>query len=102
MHSSLVRACELSRGMLEVAERGDIQGVLELDALRSRLLHEFLDAANKLADPERTALTEIMEINHTVIGRLETMRAGTQSKMETLGRGMRALNAYSDVQRQRP
>ena len=101
-HSSIVRARELSCGMMEVAARGDIEGVLELDALRSRLLHEFLDPAKELPEPERSALREIMEINQAVIARIETMRAGTEAKMQTLGRGMRALSAYSDVQRQRP
>ena len=101
-HAAVARARELSRGMMEVADRGDMQGVLELDALRSRLLHEFLDQAHKLGDSERAALNEIMQINDTVIRRLETMRTGTERKMETLGRGMRALAAYSDVQRRDP
>jgi len=100
--AAIARARELSRGMMEVANRGDMQGVLELDALRSRLLHEFLDQARQLADPERAMLNEIMEINKAVIGKLETMRTGTEQKMQTLGRGMRALTAYSDVQRQGP
>jgi hypothetical protein len=98
-HSAVARARELTRGMMQVAERGDIQGVLELDALRSRLLHEFLDHASVLAESEREALNEISQANDAVIRKLETMRAGTQRKLETVGRGKRALAAYSSVQR---
>ena len=98
-HSAVIRARELSRGMMEVAERGDIEGVLELDALRSRLLHEFLDHAHKVAESDRDVLNEILQINQTVIGRLEKMRKGTERKLDMLSQGRRAFAAYSTVQR---
>jgi hypothetical protein len=98
-HSAVTRAYELSRGMIEVAERGDLEGIVELDALRSRLLHEFLDGAPRVSESDREVLDEILRINASVIGKLETMRAGTQSKLDTLSRGKRALAAYSAVGR---
>jgi hypothetical protein len=98
-HSAVARARELSLELIAVAERGDMEGVLQLDARRARLLHEFLDHAHALAEAERDALSEIARINESVMRKLETMRAGTERRLETVGRGKRALAAYSSVQR---
>ena len=97
-NAAIVRACELSREMIVVAERGDMQGVLEIDTRRSRFLHEFLDHAHQLSDAERERLSEISQINETVIRKLEFMRKATARSLDTVSRGKRALAAYSRVQ----
>jgi hypothetical protein len=95
---AIVRARELSHGMIEVADRGDIQGVLELDALRSQLLHGYFDNTRVLSAPDQELLADIARINDSVILKLEALRNGAAGKLDMVGRGRRALAAYSDVQ----
>lgn len=98
---AVVRARDLSRELLSVAERGDMQAVVELDARRNRLLHEFLDGAHGIGESDRQVLLEIQNMNDTLIGRIETMRAGAGREIDKLGQGQRAIDAYSTVLRAR-
>lgn len=99
--ATVMRARDLSRELLAVAQTGDMQAVVELDARRSRLLHEFLDGAQRIGESDRQVLQEIETMNHELIARIEQMRAGTGREMDKLGQGQRALGAYAAVQSQR-
>lgn len=99
--ATVMRARELSRELLAVAQTGDMQAVVELDARRSRLLHEFLDDAQRIGESDRQMLREIATMNGELIARIEQMRAGTGREMDKLGQGQRALGAYAAVQSQR-
>jgi hypothetical protein len=96
--ATVLRARDLSRDLLKVAQSGDMQAVVELDARRSRLLHEFFDGTQRIGDSDRLVLQEIEAMNDALIARIEQMRAGTGREMDKLGQGQRALGAYAAVQ----
>ena len=96
--AAVLRARDLSRELLVVAQRGDMQAVIEIDQRRGKLLHEFLDGAHRIGDAERLVLQEIETMNDALIATIEQMRAGTAREMDKLGQGQRALNAYAAVQ----
>lgn len=98
---AVIRARDLSRELLALVQRGDMPAVVELDARRSRLLHEFLDGAQRIDESDRQVLREIETMNDALIAQIEQMRAGTGREMDKVGQGKRALGAYAAVQGQR-
>ncbi len=99
--AAVMRARDLSRELLSIAERGDMPAVLELDARRSKLLHEFFDAARSIGESDRQVLREIEQLNDSLIRHIEKMRTGTGREIDKLGQGQRAIDAYSAVQGRR-
>jgi hypothetical protein len=97
----LTRALQLSQELLRVAEGGDPQAVLELDAERLRLLHSMGSQPTPVGADERSLLKEIAELNHRAIGFLEHRRRGKAREIDTAAVGRRAVAAYSTTRLQR-
>ncbi|MFO1467557.1 MAG: flagellar protein FliT [Steroidobacteraceae bacterium] len=97
-HPSVVRALELSRRLLEAARAGDMTTVIDLDAERGQLLREFLKGVPRIALPERTLLDEINTLNEAGLACIEARRREVAQNLSDVGRGRRAVHAYSAVQ----
>jgi hypothetical protein len=93
----LRRALELSRDILALAERGEIQKTVCLDAERLRLLKSARATAWAIDEEDRSLVSEIAELNNLAIGQLEHRRRVKERQMDTVATGRRALAAYSST-----
>jgi hypothetical protein len=91
----LQRVLELSRQLLEVADGGEVERVISLDAERLRLLKSIRGALTPMHEKDRAVLREIAELNDRSIGRLEHRFRAKCRDMDMLAVGRRALRAYS-------
>lgn len=97
----LARALQLSRELLDVAEGGDLQALLDLGAERLQLLQAARSGATPVDSGESALLKEIAELNDTAIGFLEHRRRIKAREIDTAAVGRRAVAAYSTTRLQR-
>lgn len=96
--AALRHALALSREILALAERGDIQKTVSLGAERLRLLKSAREASWAVDEGERSLVNEIAELNNLAIGQMEHRRRVKERQMDTVATGRRALAAYSSTQ----
>jgi len=78
---------ELSRNMLETAERGDWEGIIEL---------ETADEAEGVND----SLQTLMQLNDQLTGLVQRARSESAQQFTALKNGHSAANAYQSVSKQ--
>lgn len=100
-HPSLVHAVELSRGLLEAAQRGDLATVVDLDTRRAALLRQVLDGCTRIGPAEALLLQDIAKLNEQSLASIDEQRRATAHRLDQAKRGQRAVEAYSVVQAQR-
>ena len=93
--AGLMRALEISRQLVAVAESGEARSVADLDAERLRLLDSTRRGTGPLGASERQMVREINDLNDKAIGFLEHHRRRIEREMDTVGIGRRAIIAYS-------
>jgi len=93
--AALQRALELSLELLEVAESGEVERVISLDAERLRLIKSARHALTPLNDEDRAVLREIADLNARSLGRMEHRFRSKCRDMDMLAAGRRALRAYT-------
>jgi hypothetical protein len=94
LKQDLARALELSRELQEIAARGDVAAVADLDAERLRLLHSMRVKFTTMDAEDRLMLRKITESNDAAIGLLEHRRRRTEREMDMASVGRRAVAAY--------
>ena len=94
--AALQRALELSQELLEVADSGEVERVISLDAERLRLLKSTRHALTPLTEKDRAVLCQIAELNARSLGRMEHRLRAKCRDMDMLAAGRRALRAYGD------
>jgi CBS domain containing-hemolysin-like protein len=97
----LKRALNLSRQVLEAADRGDSQAVASLDAERLQLLKSARKSAHALDANERLMLQEVARLNDRSIGHLEHHRRIKERQLDVAVVGRRAVNAYAGTRQLR-
>jgi hypothetical protein len=95
--SALQRALEISHELLAVAEGGDFELTVSLDAERLQLLKSARAALRPMDEKNRTILREIAALNDRALGSLEHRRRAKARDMDMLAVGRRALRAYSNT-----
>ncbi len=96
---ALQSALEISRELLELADRGEVERVISLDAERLRLLKSARQALTPMTEKDRAVLRQIADLNAQSLGRMEHRFRAKCRDMDMLAAGRRALRAYSN---QRP
>jgi hypothetical protein len=91
----LQRALELSQELLEIAESGEVERVISLDAERLRLIKSVRQALTPMNDKDRAVLRQIADLNARSLGRMEHRFRAKCRDMDMLAAGRRALRAYS-------
>jgi hypothetical protein len=94
--ASLHRALEISEELLQVAERGEVERVISLDAERRRLIQSARQALMPMNDEDRAVLRQIADLNAESLGRMEHRFRAKCRDMDMLAAGRRALRAYSN------
>lgn len=94
-HAALERALELSRQVLEAADRGEADEVIRLDAERQGLLKSFRQAQSVMTEEDRAVLRQIADLNDQSLGRMEHRLRAKCRDMDMLAAGRRALRAYA-------
>jgi hypothetical protein len=92
------RALDLSQELLNAAEKGEMQRVVDLDAERGRMLREFLKDSRRIGAADRALLDDIQRLNDLGLSRIEKRRRETCEEFAQLGRGRRAVDAYAHTQ----
>jgi hypothetical protein len=95
MPRALQRALELSRELAAVAESGDVELAVRLDAERMQHLQAARRALGETDDANRAILTEIGVLNQQAIGFLQHRQRAKARDMDTVSIGRRAVRAYS-------
>jgi hypothetical protein len=98
--AALQRAAELSRELTVVADRGDVQLMVSLDAERMQLLKSFRLERKQLDAADRALLQEISQLNDRAIGLMEHHRRSKERAIDMAAVGRRAVAAYSSNYRQ--
>jgi hypothetical protein len=93
----LLQALELSRDILQAAERADLPTVGSLDVERMRLVQSFRRQTSSVAAADGALLQEIAQLNDQAIGLLEHRRRGKGRELDMAAVGRRALAAYSST-----
>ena len=96
---ALRRSLEMSEEILELAEAGQIENVIRLDAERLRLIKSVRQALTPMNEKDRAVLRQIADLNARSIGRMEHRFRAKCRDMDMLAAGRRALRAYAN---QRP
>ena len=94
--AALERALELSHQLLEVAERGEAEHVIRLDAERLGLIKSARHALTPMTEKDRTVIRQITDLNAQSLGRMEHRFRATCRDMDMLAAGRRALRAYAN------
>ena len=90
------RALELSqRAARQLADTGEAERVISLDAERLRLIKSARHALTPMTDEDRAVLREIADLNARSLGRMEHRLRAKCRDMDMLAAGRRALRAYS-------
>ena len=97
--AALERALELSHELLQLADTGEAERVIDLDAERLRLIKSARHALTPMDEKDRAVLREIADLNARSLGRMEHRFRAKCRDMDMLAAGRRALRAYSN---QRP
>ena len=98
---ALRRALELSRELKAVADQGDAQAAMRLDAERLELLKFARQGASAPDADERLMLQEIAQLNDESLGLLEHLRRSKGRQLDMVAVGRRALIAYSSTRMHR-
>jgi hypothetical protein len=93
--AALQRALELSQELLEVAESGEVERIISLDAERLRLIKSARHALTPMNDKDRAVLRQIADLNARSLGRMEHRFRAKCRDMDMLAAGRRALRAYN-------
>jgi hypothetical protein len=99
--AALQRALEISRELAAVAEGGDMELTVSLDADRLQLLKSIRPVLQPLDEENRSVLREIVALNDRALGFLEHRRRAKGRDMDMLAVGRRAVHAYSSTQMRR-
>ncbi|HMK84757.1 MAG TPA: hypothetical protein VK437_02265 [Steroidobacteraceae bacterium] len=91
--AALQRALELSQELAQIADSGNVEEVVRLDAERRRLLESARSAV--LDEKDRSVLRAIADLNALSLGRMEHRFRAKCRDMDMLAAGRRALRAYS-------
>lgn len=94
--AALERALELSRQLLEVAENGEAEQVIRLDAERLGLIKSARHALSPMTDQDRAMIRQITDLNAQSLGRMEHRFRAKCRDMDMLAAGRRALRAYAN------
>jgi len=92
---ALQRALELSRELAAVAESGDVDLAVRLDAERMQHLQAARRTLGQTDAGDRAILTEISSLNDQAIGFLQHRQRAKARAMDTVSVGRRAVRAYS-------
>jgi hypothetical protein len=93
--AALQRALELSHQLIAVADAGDVDEVLRLDAERLVLLKSARHALEPMSQEHRSVLRVIADLNARSVGRMEHRFRAKCRDMDMLAAGRRALRAYA-------
>jgi hypothetical protein len=99
--SALQRALEISHELVAVADGGDLELTVSLDAERLQLLKSARAALQPMGEKDRTLLREIAALNDRALGHLEHRRRAKGRDMDMLAVGRRAVRAYSNTRMRR-
>jgi hypothetical protein len=95
--AALERAVEISRELAAVAEVGDVQLTVSLDAERLQLLKSFRLGRKQPNAGELALLREISQLNDRAIGSMEHRLRSKGRAMDMTAVGRRAVAAYSNT-----
>jgi hypothetical protein len=95
--AALERAVEISRELAAVAEAGDVQLTVSLDAERLQLLKSFRLGRKQPNAGELALLREISQLNDRAIGSMEHRLRSKGRAMDMAAVGRRAVAAYSNT-----
>jgi hypothetical protein len=95
--AALQRALELSRELMQLADGGDIERVVSLDAERLRLLKSARQVLEPMNEKDRSVLHAIADLNAQSLGRLEHRFRAQCRDMDMLAAGRRAVRAYANA-----
>ena len=95
--AALQRAVELSRELAAVAEGGDAELAVSLDAERLLLLKSFRLGRKQPNASELALLREISQLNDRSIGSMEHRLRSKGRAMDMAAVGRRAVAAYSNT-----
>ena len=93
--AALQRALELSQELVTVAESGDVEEVIRLDAERLRLLKSARPVLQPLSPADRSMLRAIADLNARSLGRLEHRFRAKCRDLDMLAARRRAVRAYA-------
>ncbi|MGO9331761.1 MAG: hypothetical protein ACLQJ0_27150 [Steroidobacteraceae bacterium] len=93
--AALQRALELSRELATIADSGEIEVTIRLDADRLQLLKAACGMLRPADDHERGLLREIIALNAVAIGTLQHRQRAMARDLDMMSVGRRAMRAYS-------
>jgi hypothetical protein len=93
--AALQRALDLSHQLVRIAEDGDADLAVSLDAERLELLKFVRHALRPMEEHHRAVLREISALNYRSIGSMEHRFRAKCRDMDMLAVGRRALRAYT-------
>ncbi len=93
--AALQRALELSHELAAIADSGEIEAAIRLDADRLQLLKAACGALRPADDHERGLLREINTLNAEAIGTLQHRQRAMARDLDMMSVGRRAMRAYS-------
>jgi hypothetical protein len=96
LNPSLARALALSHGMLNAAEKGDVQSLASLDRERMELLKSFRNGTKQVSAADQALLAQISATNERAIGLVEHQRRSKGRDLDMAAVGRRAVAAYAD------
>jgi hypothetical protein len=99
--AALQRALEISQQLAAVADGGDVDLAVRLDAERLQLLKSLRAALHPMDERSRSILREIAALNDRTIGLLEHRRRAKGRDMDIAAVGRRAVAAYGQVRMRR-
>jgi hypothetical protein len=94
---ALDQALDLSQELAALADGGDVQELVRLDALRLGLLKSVRHALQPMTEKQRAVMREIAELNARSIGRMEHRFRAKCRDMDMLAAGRRAVRAYANT-----
>jgi hypothetical protein len=93
--AALQRALDLSEELVTVAESGEVEEVMRLDAERLRLLKSARHDLQPLSPADRSMLRAIADLNARSLGRLEHRFRAKCRDLDMLSARRRAVRAYA-------
>jgi len=92
-------AIALSKNMLETAERGDWEGIIELEKQRREGMMAGLKepVAVEEAEGVNDSLQTLMQLNDQLTGLVQRARSDSAQQFAALQNGRSAANAYQSV-----
>jgi hypothetical protein len=95
-------AIALSKNMLETAERGDWEGIIELEKQRREGMMASLKepVAAEEAEGVNDSLQALMQLNDQLTGMVQRARSESAQQFAALQSGRSAANAYQSVSKQ--